>query len=216
MSEKTDKIFPAFVKMQAALGNASKDRQGHGYKYADLAECIETAKQPLSENGLAVSQMLGQTEQGTTLITMLVHESGQYFMSEFLMEKAVLQGGAGKNPAQVMGSSITYMRRYAYTAITGMTQADDDAATVGQSYQGQQPQRQQAPQQKREPVINPQQMQQLNGAMMVANVTEAQVCKKYNLKRLGELPATMFETVHAALERQAIHNQKAQSDQQAA
>jgi hypothetical protein len=46
------------------------------------------------------------------------------------MEKAVLQGGAGKNPAQAMGASITYMRRYAYTAIIGMTQEDEDACNV--------------------------------------------------------------------------------------
>jgi len=29
------------------------------------------------------------------------------------MERAVLQGGGGKNPAQAMGATITYMRRYA-------------------------------------------------------------------------------------------------------
>jgi len=61
---------------------------------------------------------------------MLTHSSGQWMRDTFVMEKAVLQGGAGKNPAQAMGASITYMRRYAYTAIIGMTQEDEDACNV--------------------------------------------------------------------------------------
>lgn len=130
MSEKTSELFAAFVLCQGDLTNAAKSKAGHGYKYADLAQCIETAREPLLKHGLAVTQMMGQSEGGTTLITMLVHSSGQWMRDEFVMEKAVLQGGAGKNPAQAMGASITYMRRYAYTAIIGMTQEDEDACNV--------------------------------------------------------------------------------------
>ena len=62
------------------------------------------------------------------MITMLTHSSGQYMSSEFEMVEAVLQGGGGKNPAQTLGSAITYQRRYAYAAIIGLAQEDDDAA----------------------------------------------------------------------------------------
>lgn len=130
MSEKTADIFTAFALFQGDLTNASKSKAGHGYKYADLAQCIETAREPLLKHGLAVAQFIGQSDKGTTLTTMLTHSSGQWMRDEFLMEKAVLQGGAGKNPAQAMGASITYMRRYAYTAIIGMTQEDEDACNV--------------------------------------------------------------------------------------
>ena len=130
MSEQTDKIFAAVSKMQAELTNASKDKQGHGYKYADLAECIETAKAPLAANGLAVVQLMGMADSKHTITTMLTHESGQYVCDTMRVEDAVLQGGAGKNPAQVMGASITYMRRYAFAAIIGLAQEDDDAANV--------------------------------------------------------------------------------------
>lgn len=130
MSENTTEIFAAFVKFQGELTNAVKSKSGHGYKYADLAQCIETAREPLLNNGLAVTQMMGQSELGSTLTTMLTHSSGQWFRDTFVMERAVLQGGGGKNPAQAMGATITYMRRYAYTAIIGMTQEDEDAANV--------------------------------------------------------------------------------------
>lgn len=130
MSEATSEIFAAFAKFQGELTNAVKSKAGHGYKYADLAQCIETAREPLSNNNLAVTQLMGQSDKGATLTTMLIHSSGQWFRDEFIMEKAILSGGAGKNPAQGMGASISYMRRYAYTAIIGMTQEDEDAANV--------------------------------------------------------------------------------------
>ena len=142
LSNEVSELFKALSKFQGELENASKGKQGHGYKYADLAECINVAKPHLAANGLSVSQMLGANEQGRqTMITILAHESGQYMSSEFVMVDAVLQGGSGKNPAQVLGSAITYQRRYAYAAIIGLAQEDDDAASVasngGKGYQKQ-------------------------------------------------------------------------------
>lgn len=131
MSNETNELFKAFAAFQGELDNASKGKQGHGYKYADLAECINTAKPFLAKHELAVSQMLGMMEDGSqTLITMLTHSSGQYMSSEFKMVEAVLAGGSGKNPAQVLGSAITYQRRYAFAAIIGLAQEDDDAASL--------------------------------------------------------------------------------------
>jgi hypothetical protein len=135
-SEETNELFAALAKMQGQLTGATKAKSGHGYKYADLAECINTAKEPLEKNGLAVTQMMGQQGDAVTLLTLLTHSSGQYIGSEFVMEKAILQGGAKGNPAQAMGASITYMRRYAYAAIIGLAQEDDDAANVGREVRG--------------------------------------------------------------------------------
>ena len=144
MSEKTSELFAAFSKFQGELVNANKGKEGHGYKYADLAECINVAKPHLATNGLAVTQMLGANAEGKqTMITMLTHSSGQWISSEFVMVNAVLQGGSGKNPAQVLGSAITYQRRYAYAAILGLAQEDDDAASVSGSHKKQSSQQQQ-------------------------------------------------------------------------
>ncbi len=134
-SEQVGELFAALSKFQGELDNASKSSAGHGYRYADLAECINVAKAPLAANGLSVVQMIGQSGEHQTLITMLCHASGQYLQSEFVLVNATLMGGAGKNPAQVLGSAITYQRRYAYTAILGMAQEDDDAAVCAPSKQ---------------------------------------------------------------------------------
>ena len=129
MSESTNELFAAFSEFQGELDNASKAKQGHGYQYADLAECINTAKPFLAKYGLGVTQMLGNSSDNKqTLITMLTHKSGQYISSEFVMVEAVLAGGSGKNPAQTLGSAITYQRRYSYAAIIGLAQEDNDAA----------------------------------------------------------------------------------------
>ena len=129
LSNETAELFKAFSDFQGELDNASKAKQGHGYSYADLAECINTAKPFLAKHGLAVAQMLGMGSNGKqTLITLLTHSSGQYMSSEFEMVEAVLAGGSGKNPAQTLGSAITYQRRYAYAAMIGLAQEDNDAA----------------------------------------------------------------------------------------
>ena len=131
MSEQTNELFKAFAEFQGELDNASKGKSGHGYKYADLAECINTAKPFLKKNGLAVTQLMGSTAEGKpTLTTMLTHASGQYLSDTLVMVEAKLQGGGGKNPVQELGSAITYQRRYAYAAIVGLAQEDDDAASL--------------------------------------------------------------------------------------
>jgi LDH2 family malate/lactate/ureidoglycolate dehydrogenase len=129
-TDKRAELFGAISKMQGELTGAFKAKSGHGYNYADLSQCIKTAQEPLKNNGLAVIQLLNENEHGTCIETVLTHESGGYMSSSFLMAKAVLMGGGGKNPAQAMGATITYMRRYAYTAIIGMAQTDDDACDV--------------------------------------------------------------------------------------
>jgi len=136
LSEQTNELFTALAKMQGELENASKLKQGYDYKYADLAQCINIAKEPLSKNGLAVSQMLSQSKNNKcTLITILTHSSGQYMMSEFELVDALLAGRAAKNPAQLLGSAITYQRRYAYASILGMAQEDDDASILNNTNQ---------------------------------------------------------------------------------
>ena len=127
-TDKRAELFSALSKMQSELTGAFKAKSGHGYKYADLAQCIKTAQKPLASNGLAVVQLLTETEKGTNIETVLTHESGGYISSSTLMAMASLSGGAAKNPAQLMGASITYMRRYTYAAIIGLAQTDDDAS----------------------------------------------------------------------------------------
>ena len=131
-SEQLNEIFSALSVFQGELENASKNvsKQGISWKYADLAECINVAKPHLAKNGLAVTQFMGMYDGKQSLTTMLTHSSGQYISDEVQLPGAVLHGSSGKNPVQVLGSAITYVRRYNYAAIIGMAQEDDDGCAA--------------------------------------------------------------------------------------
>lgn len=126
-SDSVIELFKALSKFQGELENVEKAKAGHGYKYATLGNCIDAAKPVLAKNGLSVIQLMGSNEKGdTTMQTVLGHASGEYISSMCVMPIAKLQGGGGSNPAQIMGASITYMRRYQYAAIIGLAQDDTD------------------------------------------------------------------------------------------
>ena len=128
-SETVIELFKALSKFQGALENVEKAKAGHGYKYATLGNCIDSAKKELCNHGLSVVQLLGNDEKGNdTMQTVLGHESGEYISSMCVLPIAKLAGGGAGNPAQVMGASITYMRRYQYAAIIGLAQDDSDGA----------------------------------------------------------------------------------------
>ncbi len=140
-SEQVNELAKALCAFQAEVETAKKDSSGYGYKYSDLCQVIATAKPFLAKNYLSVSQSLSHTEQGhNTIVTTLLHASGQYMQSECIIPQ--LAASKNLNAAQALGASISYMRRYAYQAILGMTSEDNDAATVPapQQPQFQQPQ----------------------------------------------------------------------------
>ncbi len=138
-SEELGELGKALAIFQSQVEPASKGSQGFNYKYSDLSQVISTAKPALAANHLSVSQLLGITEQGfTTITTMLIHASGQYLSNSCIVPQ--LAASKNLNAAQALGSAISYMRRYSYQAILGMTSDDNDASTNQAPPQFQQPQ----------------------------------------------------------------------------
>ncbi len=127
MSEKIDELAVALSKAQAAIENVSKDKQAYGYKYADLASCLHAVKKPLADNGLSVAQLVSQEGEKHVLVTMLLHGSGQWLKSVFSIENVVMKQC---NSLQQLGAGLTYARRYAFSAIIGLAQEDDDAQSI--------------------------------------------------------------------------------------
>ena len=129
-SESITEVLKALSAFQGDLENVDKNKAGHGYKYATLGACIEAAKVPLKANGLSVIQLVGSNDKGPTMETILGHASGEFISTVVDMPLAKLQGGGGGNPSQVLGASITYMRRYQYAAILGLAQEDSDSTPL--------------------------------------------------------------------------------------
>ena len=131
-SAEVDKIFAAVVALQSEINNPKKSKQGHGYKYAELAQIIELSREPLATNGLAVTQYCTAIEGQSYLVTQMIHSSGQWLRGYYPLEKA---GMRAVNDAQQMGAAMTYARRYNLAAMLGVAQEDDDAASLGSQRQ---------------------------------------------------------------------------------
>jgi ERF superfamily len=128
MSEKIDALAGALSKTQNSIENVNKNKQGYGYKYADLASCLSAIKKPLNDNGLSISQLVTHDEnKQQVLVTLLMHESGQWLKSKFYIENVIMKQC---NSLQQIGAGLTYARRYALSAIIGLSQEDDDAQSI--------------------------------------------------------------------------------------
>jgi hypothetical protein len=137
-SEKIDLLAVALVKAQGEFPSVPMDADNPYFKskYATLGSMIQTVKPILLKNGLAIIQMvcggvvMNTTQESVGVRTMLVHESGQYIMDSATIN---IDAGQGKNPAQVAGGYISYLRRYAYGAILGLyAEEDNDGNTPEQ------------------------------------------------------------------------------------
>jgi hypothetical protein len=120
-SEQIDKLAQALSKAQSQLQGARKDATNPHFrsKFADLESVWDAVREPLVTNGLAITQTTDVRAGVAGLVTTLMHTSGQW-IEGFLPLNAV------KPDPQAQGSSITYARRYALSAIMGVIQVDDD------------------------------------------------------------------------------------------
>lgn len=126
-----DKIAQALAKAQAEITNPPRNREvtvktktgsSYKFKYATLDSIIDHVRGPLTKHGIWFIQTLESDGAGRyRLVTTLTHESGQYITSE----TPLLVAGAGN---QEFGSALTYMRRYALTALLGIAADEDDDA----------------------------------------------------------------------------------------
>lgn len=126
-SESINELATALAKAQSEIEDATKDKKGYNYKYADLSQILQIVRPAFSRNGLSITQFPSGGGNEVSLCSMLMHSSGQSVSECFSME---VEAAKGMTKAQASGSVITYMRRYALAAIAGITQEDNDAAPL--------------------------------------------------------------------------------------
>lgn len=117
-------IFKALANFQDECPIIIKNTQGYGYVFADLPEIIEIIKPLLKKHGLGYTQPLNSNQ----IKTILFHiESGETIESLTDIPQGVKL--SGQNDFQVLGSAITYLRRYSLCSILGLvTEKDTDAS----------------------------------------------------------------------------------------
>jgi hypothetical protein len=131
-SEQTNEISAALASAQAEMQPAPKDSVNPHFKsrYADLASCREAAKPHLAKHGLGVIQTIHTDleRDAVGVTTRLTHKSGQWYEAVTWCKPRDL------SPQQV-GSAATYLRRYGFSAITGLVSEEDDDGNSSQGYQ---------------------------------------------------------------------------------
>lgn len=122
-SDSVTNLVASLIKVQAILEDAKKDSVNPFFnsKYADLSSVWDVCRQPLSDNGLCITQTLDSSDGGMIILeTTLFHSSGEWINSRLLVRPV-------KEEPQAIGSAITYARRYALSALVGVCPEDDDA-----------------------------------------------------------------------------------------
>lgn len=122
-SETIIKLSKSLVETQKELKQPLKDAKNPFFKseYVPLENVAEAITQTATKHGLAFSQYATTTESGNVSVgTIVFHESG-----EFIEYPPLILKPENTKP-QSIGSAITYAKRYALSAIFGITSDKDD------------------------------------------------------------------------------------------
>jgi hypothetical protein len=126
-SDTINELATALAKAQAEISNAKFDSTNPHFKsrYATLAAVRDSVTPALAANGIALVQATITMTDGLHLTTRLVHSSGQWIESSY-----PLINDPGK--PQIMGSALTYARRYSISALCNIASEEDDDAEAAQ------------------------------------------------------------------------------------
>ena len=118
------------VKALASFQKEVKQPQKNGFnphfkkKYVTLDDTIKAINETAQKHGLAYIQTPINDDNGIGVVTIILHESGQYI--EFPSFTLPLD----KKTAQGAGSALTYARRYSISSAFGLVSEDDDDANA--------------------------------------------------------------------------------------
>lgn len=115
----------------------AKDQQAYGYKYAPLDTILPVIEPLLKKHDLGYYHKTGVAKNGQTFLQTFIYEitpkgveglSGGYISSKILIDDTVVL--AKMNKFMVIGSALTYFRRYHLVTMLGLlTDEDTDTAT---------------------------------------------------------------------------------------
>lgn len=121
-SEHSEHIYAAMIKARGEFQSIKKTKTNPHLKnrYADLGDILDAIGPALAKYRLLPIQSVEKPENGISVTTRIIHESGQWI--EFGPTALPVE----KPSPQVAGSAITYARRYALSAALCLVADDDD------------------------------------------------------------------------------------------
>lgn len=125
-------LYKSLADFQQEVPVIHKGTNGFNYSYADLPAIFEIINPLMKKHGLgfyqSVSTLVFEEKSIPVIRTVLFHiESGEQIESSTMIPQNVQL--AKMNEFQVLGSAITYIRRYALSSMLGLvTDKDTDAS----------------------------------------------------------------------------------------
>lgn len=176
----------AFSEMQGDLPEIEERGKGHGnITYARWEDVNDAIRPVLSRHGFGLSFKTGRAADKITVTGILTHREGH--SEETTIELPADQSGS-KNAVQAVGSSTSYGKRYAATALLNLTSrlredADDDGASAGAGEK-----------------ISEKQLSKIRGLVEETNADIAKFCRYFRIPALPDIPASRFDDAVRALE----------------
>jgi hypothetical protein len=195
-SELTNEISAALAKAQGSINNPGKKAENPHFKshYADLSAGINAIRDGLSANGVAFVQATRIDGEVLMLDTRLSHSSGQWIECEYPVCKFPAQ-------PQIMGSAMTYARRYSLFSLVGIAGEDDDGNAAAKSEINAPPPKE---------FITAEQVEELDAILVdLGEQVDRDFKKFFKIEFLGRLPKSDYATALKILAKKKA--QKAES-----
>lgn len=126
-------LAKAIADFQQEVPTIHEQTKGYGYTYASLNQIFKVINPLLKKHKLGFTQLVN----GTSLCTTIFHtETGATIEAVMDIPQGVQM--KGMNDFQVLGSAITYCRRYHISAILGLV-SDADIDASGEQTKGSKP-----------------------------------------------------------------------------
>ncbi len=125
-------VYEAWVNVLAEMPETLPQEEGYDYSYTPLPAILNKVRPVLFKYGFAIGQTWNYLENRKVveIRTTIYHKTGVFRTYKSVLPLANIRKS---NPAQVVGATITYGRRYQISAILGIaTEEDTDAQDVSE------------------------------------------------------------------------------------
>lgn len=118
--------FKAIERSLTAKVASKRTGETYTYDYAPLDVVLDAIREPLSAAGIAYQQFPAARKNVVTVVTFMAHTSGQWF------KNILTVGGPESGDPQAVKSAVTYARRIALEAMSGVSPSHDDDGGAAQ------------------------------------------------------------------------------------
>lgn len=187
-SAQLNELYTALSKAQSEM-EVSKPTKLNPFfrsKYSDLPNIVKSSRPYLSKNGLSIIQRILTNSNGRMfLYTRLCHSSGQWIESNMPINPS-------KGDIQSIGSYITYIKRYAYSAMVGVVSSDEDD-------DGEAAMKEKRAQKPTVEKISKKELEELSNALKDEEKVLKSILKGYKIQKLSDLPKSQYNIVSARI-----------------